>query len=215
MTIKEVEQYLEVPRATVRYYEKEGLISPKRSGNGYREYSEDDVEILRKIIVFRKLGMSITNIVDVLNGTRSLSEAVSENIVSLEKQIGELKGALFVCHKIQEEKEEIETFQTDKYWDVITEEEKKGNSFLDIAKDMAHYEKSIILEYFGIADIEGNLSVSIPRAIRSVVTCAIIFGVNELEKLRAEVKILRAEKERAEMEASFLKKIEEIERRRG
>ena len=40
-------------------------------------------------------------------------------------------------------------------------------------------------------------------------------GMNELEKLRAEVKILRAEKERAEMEASFLKKLEEIERRRG
>lgn len=39
--------------------------------------------------------------------------------------------------------------------------------------------------------------------------------MTELEKLRAEVKILRAEKERAEMEASFLKKLEEIERRRG
>lgn len=39
--------------------------------------------------------------------------------------------------------------------------------------------------------------------------------MNELERLRAENKILRAEKERAEMEASFLKKLEEIERRRG
>ncbi len=38
--------------------------------------------------------------------------------------------------------------------------------------------------------------------------------MNELEKLRAEVKLLRAAKERAEMEVSFLKKIEEIERRR-
>ena len=38
--------------------------------------------------------------------------------------------------------------------------------------------------------------------------------MSELEKLRAEVKILRAEKEHAEMEASFLKKLEEIERRR-
>ena len=36
--------------------------------------------------------------------------------------------------------------------------------------------------------------------------------MDELEKLRAEVKILRAEKERAEMEISFLKKLEEIER---
>ena len=39
--------------------------------------------------------------------------------------------------------------------------------------------------------------------------------MDELEKLRAEVKILRAEKERAEMEVSFLKKLEEIERRRS
>ena len=39
--------------------------------------------------------------------------------------------------------------------------------------------------------------------------------MSELEKLRTENKILRAEKERAEMEASFLKKLDEIERRRG
>ena len=39
--------------------------------------------------------------------------------------------------------------------------------------------------------------------------------MSELEKLRAEVKLLRAEKERAEMEVAFLKKLEEIERRRG
>lgn len=38
--------------------------------------------------------------------------------------------------------------------------------------------------------------------------------MTELDRLRAENKILRAEKERAEMEASFLKKLEEIERRR-
>lgn len=39
--------------------------------------------------------------------------------------------------------------------------------------------------------------------------------MTELEHLRAENKILRSEKKRAEMEASFLKKLEEIERRRG
>ena len=37
----------------------------------------------------------------------------------------------------------------------------------------------------------------------------------ELDKLRAENKMLRAEKERAEMEISFLKKLDEVERRRG
>lgn len=39
--------------------------------------------------------------------------------------------------------------------------------------------------------------------------------MSELERLRAENRILRAEKERAEMEVSFLKKLEEVERRRG
>ena len=39
--------------------------------------------------------------------------------------------------------------------------------------------------------------------------------MTELEKLRAENRILRAEKKRAEMEISFLKKLDEIERRRG
>ena len=39
--------------------------------------------------------------------------------------------------------------------------------------------------------------------------------MSELERLRAENKILRAEKERAEMEASFLKKLDAIERRWG
>ena len=39
--------------------------------------------------------------------------------------------------------------------------------------------------------------------------------LSELERLRAEVKMLKAQKERAEMEVSFLKKLEEIERRQG
>ena len=39
--------------------------------------------------------------------------------------------------------------------------------------------------------------------------------MSELERLRAENRVLRAEKEHAEMEAAFLKKLAEIERRRG
>lgn len=58
MTIKEVEQCLEVPRATVRFYEKEGLINPQRGDNGYREYSEADVQTLKKIIILRMLGLN-------------------------------------------------------------------------------------------------------------------------------------------------------------
>lgn len=58
MKINEVEKLLEIPKATIRFYEKEGLIIPQRNENSYREYSDEDVEILKKIIVLRKIWCS-------------------------------------------------------------------------------------------------------------------------------------------------------------
>ena len=49
MTIKQLEQELEIPRATIRFYEKEKLIAPKRSDNSYREYSEEDFENITRL----------------------------------------------------------------------------------------------------------------------------------------------------------------------
>ena len=79
MTIKEVEQLLEVPRATIRFYEKENLIKPVRESNGYRDYSEYDVGRLKQIILLRKIGFSVTDIEDVLDEARALDEVLEEN----------------------------------------------------------------------------------------------------------------------------------------
>ncbi|MDR3784395.1 MAG: MerR family transcriptional regulator, partial [Dysosmobacter sp.] len=46
-----------VPRANIRYYEAEGLLAPARSGNGYRDYSEEDLRTLEKIKLLRRLGV--------------------------------------------------------------------------------------------------------------------------------------------------------------
>ena len=40
-------------------------------------------------------------------------------------------------------------------------------------------------------------------------------SLTEIERLRAELKLEKAKRRKAEMEASFLKKLDEIERRRG
>ena len=50
MDIKEVEKRLSVSRANIRFYEKEGLISPQRKENNYRNYSEEDIAKLKKNI---------------------------------------------------------------------------------------------------------------------------------------------------------------------
>ena len=87
MTIKEVEQLLEIPRATVRFYEKEGLVNPSREGNGYRDYSDEDVEKLKKIVILRKIDMSVEDINDIFDGVKSVNEVLDANIIKLQDVI--------------------------------------------------------------------------------------------------------------------------------
>ena len=56
--INELKQMLGVPRSLIFYYEKEGLVTPQRRANRYREYSEADVERLETILALRRLGFS-------------------------------------------------------------------------------------------------------------------------------------------------------------
>lgn len=100
MTIKEVERVLDIPRATVRFYEKEELINPKRSGNSYREYSEDDIAILKKIIILRKIGMSVADIKSLFNNEISMQDMLQKNIDNLQLQMKELQGAINVCKEM-------------------------------------------------------------------------------------------------------------------
>ena len=47
MKIKEVEDLVGITKANIRYYEKEGLLNPKRNEeNNYREYTLEDVRSL-------------------------------------------------------------------------------------------------------------------------------------------------------------------------
>ena len=62
MTIKELEALTGLSRANIRFYEKEGLLSPLRRENGYREYTEEDVQtLLRQVsdIVYEKNGIRL------------------------------------------------------------------------------------------------------------------------------------------------------------
>ncbi len=62
MTIKELEQRTGMPRANIRYYEEEGLLSPRRLDNGYRDYAKEDVRTLEKIKLLRSLQLDIGTI---------------------------------------------------------------------------------------------------------------------------------------------------------
>lgn len=177
MTIKEVEQFLEVPRATVRFYEKEGLITPTREGNGYRDYSNEDVEKLKKIIILRKIGMSIEEISDLFDGVKSMNEVLDDNIGNLQKQMDELKGAMNLCRRMKEDTVQISSMDVNTYWNTIEEEEKQGNRFIDIAKDIIEIEKGVFASYFSATDMNGKTYDSLPKIILNVIACVVLAGV--------------------------------------
>ena len=67
MKIKEIEERSGMSRANIRFYESEGLIAPARDTNGYRDYSEADLEILQRIKLLRTLRISLEEIKAVAN----------------------------------------------------------------------------------------------------------------------------------------------------
>ena len=68
MTIKDVEERTGLSRSNIRFYEKEKLIEPSRNeSNGYRDYSENDVENIKKIAYLRTLGISIEDIRNIIS----------------------------------------------------------------------------------------------------------------------------------------------------
>ena len=49
MLRNEIQKLSGLTRKAIEYYEERGLINPKKSENGYRDYSEKDMQILTKI----------------------------------------------------------------------------------------------------------------------------------------------------------------------
>lgn len=133
MKINEVEKLLGISKANIRFYEKEGLLTPGRSQNGYRDYSEDDIARLKEIVILRKLGIPVQQIADILDGALPLQEAIDQNILALQEEIKKLTGSLALCRQLQDE--DSITLDTDRYWDMLQEKEQQGYQFQSLASD--------------------------------------------------------------------------------
>lgn len=103
MTIKQAEEKTGLTRSNIRFYEKEKLIEPSRNGrNDYRDYSEEDIERLKKIAFLRTLEVSIEDIRSIISGQIALTEALEKQNALLQNQIEDLNNAKAICEKILE-----------------------------------------------------------------------------------------------------------------
>lgn len=66
MRIKEVMNKYKVTRKALLLYEERGLIQPDRELSGYRDYRLVDIEVLKKIILLRKMEFSLDEIENII-----------------------------------------------------------------------------------------------------------------------------------------------------
>jgi len=99
MNIGDASERTGLPAKTIRYYEDIQLVKPARHGNGYRDYSEQDVHRLRFLQRARGLGFSVEECRQLLSlygdQTRESADvkALAESkLVEVDRKIKELMG---------------------------------------------------------------------------------------------------------------------------
>lgn len=130
MKINEVEALAGIPKKNIRFYEEQGLLSPRRNAeNGYRDYGDEEVQILRRIKVLRKLGVPIEEIRQMFSGTHTVADGMRRHLISLERERRNLEQSISLCQELKEQDIPVEQLDTQWLLNRMEELEKGGTSF--------------------------------------------------------------------------------------
>ncbi|MGM9531722.1 MerR family transcriptional regulator, partial [Intestinibacter sp.] len=83
MFMKDVCLETQATKKAIEYYIEQGLITPTVLKNGYRDFSCEDCEKLKKISMFRKLGLSVEEIKMAINSNEELSKIAVKRELNL------------------------------------------------------------------------------------------------------------------------------------
>lgn len=122
MTIKDMELQTGLARANIRYYEAEGLITPERAENGYRDYSQEDAETLLRVKLLRALGLTVGQIKAVVRGETELDAALSARIAAIQKEKTALDRAGEIAGRIRQAHAQFRTLDARPYLDEMQTE---------------------------------------------------------------------------------------------
>ncbi|MEZ7743867.1 MerR family transcriptional regulator [Gemella sanguinis] len=170
MKINEVSKITGVSLRTLHYYDKIGLLVPAKLENGYRVYSNDDLNKLQKILFYKYLNFKLSDIANIIkNKNDSLiileeqhklllkEKKKIENVIkTIEKTIKDYKGEIHMTIEEKFEgfkKEDMKKYEIeakDKYGEEIVEESnrrqkgqesKAEDDFNNTFKAFAKYKK--------------------------------------------------------------------------
>ena len=114
MNIKQASEQSDVSAPNIRFYEKEGLLTPaRRQGNGYRDYTAGDIRALKLIRMLRMLDVPLPTIKAVLRGEQPLQQALQAQQTVLEQQAAHLAAARSFCAELVRQRPQAETLDVD------------------------------------------------------------------------------------------------------
>lgn len=78
MRLNEVIKQVDLSKRTIKFYEEKGLLKTKRDSNGYRNYTDKDISLLKEISSYRKMGIGLSDIKEILNDKSVLKQILIE-----------------------------------------------------------------------------------------------------------------------------------------
>lgn len=133
MKINKVEELVGITKKNIRFYEEMGLICPARNEqNRYREYTDEDVEMLRKIKLLRQLSIPIEEISKIQKGYLTLEDCMMRHKIFLEREEENIRHSKSICVQIADGKEQFSTIDTEKYFSLMNDMEKEGVRFVNV-----------------------------------------------------------------------------------
>ena len=135
MKINEVEALVGITKKNIRFYEAEGLLTPRRnSENGYRDYGEEEVEVLRRIKLMRKLGVPLEEIRQMLSGVHTVGDGMRRHLVTLERDQNNIQEAIRLCSGLTDCREKLEALDARSLLERMEQMEQEGTTFMDKQK---------------------------------------------------------------------------------
>ena len=98
MRLNEVIKQVDLSKRAIKFYEEKGLLKTKRDSNGYRNYTDKDISLLKEISSYRKMGIGLSDIKKILNDKSVLKQILIEK----KKEITTSKNELEALEKFIE-----------------------------------------------------------------------------------------------------------------
>ena len=140
MKISEAAQMTGLDISTIRFYERKGLINPSRAeGSTYRSYTDEDIDRIRQIMLYRKIDFSIETIASLFDQSVNLQDALQAQETKLLDERERVESALDLCRKMIRD-QAAGASDMDYYANYVRAEEEKGRRYpkaVEVLDDLA------------------------------------------------------------------------------